>query len=506
VDAAAVLGRLGADAYAPVSRLLDDDDPAVRRAALRAAARVRDPRLVPRLVAELTLPSTKQRAGAALVAIGEPAVDPIFAVLSDPATTRRVRLELPRILRGISTGHTYERLRELTSVRDDHLRLRVLAALGRLRRDLDHPPEPLSFIVERVTAELREGYARAAWYEGARPLYPSELLADEMHLAELRVTRRVLRLLELRYDRGPLSLAKHGLEDSARRGNAIELLDTMLEPALRELVVPWLDDVPVAQKLAAAGVLAGEPREPKAFLLGETESDNPFVVMVCLDALSTRPSPEVAARARALLSHPDPSVREAAAQAVFVIDRGNAAEAIAELAEDADPMVAGRVHELLSVLARNGEPEEVAMRTTLEKILVLKRAAVFGNVPAEDLAPLAHVAEEVTYEPGEVLCTEGEVGDELFVIVSGKVRVTKGDKTLATLGPGDAVGELAVLDAEPRSATVTAADETEVLAIGSEEFYEILHEQSEIAEGVLRLLTARLREANLDARGRRSIV
>jgi CRP-like cAMP-binding protein len=127
-------------------------------------------------------------------------------------------------------------------------------------------------------------------------------------------------------------------------------------------------------------------------------------------------------------------------------------------------------------------------------------------VPAEDLAPLAHVAEEVTYEPGEVLCTEGEVGDELFVIVSGKVRVTKGDKTLATLGPGDAVGELAVLDAEPRSATVTAADETEVLAIGSEEFYEILHEQSEIAEGVLRLLTARLREANLDARGRRSIV
>ena len=56
---------------------------------------------------------------------------------------------------------------------------------------------------------------------------------------------------------------------------------------------------------------------------------------------------------------------------------------------------------------------------------------------------------------------------------------------------------MAVLDEVPRSATATAAEETEVLRIGSEEFYEILHEQVEIAEGVIRMLTRRLREADV---------
>ena len=55
---------------------------------------------------------------------------------------------------------------------------------------------------------------------------------------------------------------------------------------------------------------------------------------------------------------------------------------------------------------------------------------------------------------------------------------------------------MAVLDSSPRSATATAVEETEVLRIGSEEFYEVLHEQVEIAEGIIRLLSARLRDAD----------
>jgi CRP-like cAMP-binding protein len=55
---------------------------------------------------------------------------------------------------------------------------------------------------------------------------------------------------------------------------------------------------------------------------------------------------------------------------------------------------------------------------------------------------------------------------------------------------------MAVLDAQPRSATATAAERTEVLRIASEDFYDSLHEQAEIAEGIIRMLSARLREAN----------
>ncbi len=136
------------------------------------------------------------------------------------------------------------------------------------------------------------------------------------------------------------------------------------------------------------------------------------------------------------------------------------------------------------------------MQSTLEKIMLLKSASIFSDVSGEDLASLAQVAESRSFEAREKICEQGEVGHELYVIVSGNVAVMSGDQRLATLGPGETFGEMAVLDAEPRSATVFADEFTEVLAIGSKAFYETLHERSAIAEGMIRMLTQRLRDAN----------
>lgn len=135
------------------------------------------------------------------------------------------------------------------------------------------------------------------------------------------------------------------------------------------------------------------------------------------------------------------------------------------------------------------------MHSTVEKILILKSAPVFEKVAGEDLAPLARVASEEVYADGERVFEEGEVGDSLFVIVRGRVAIVTGSEKIAELGPGEAFGEMAVLDSAPRSASAAAEGEVELLRIGSEEFYEILHEQVEIAEGVIRMLTQRLRES-----------
>lgn len=135
------------------------------------------------------------------------------------------------------------------------------------------------------------------------------------------------------------------------------------------------------------------------------------------------------------------------------------------------------------------------MYSTAEKILFLKGASVFARVRGEDLAPMARMAEAEYFGPNHVVFREGEMGDSLYVIVSGRVTIESGGRTLAALGPGEAFGEMAVLDAEPRSATAQTQAETEVLRIGSEEFYGVLREQGEIAEGVIRMLTHRLRES-----------
>ncbi len=176
-------------------------------------------------------------------------------------------------------------------------------------------------------------------------------------------------------------------------------------------------------------------------------------------------------------------------------DPAGAAALIRPLLADPDPTVARHADRALARLEGRPIPED-PLYATVEKILFLKSASVFERVSGEDLAALARVADVETYAPGQAVFREGEMGDALFVIVRGKIRIESGGQRLAELGPGEAFGEMAVLDEVPRSGTAVAADETEVLRIGNEEFYEILHEQVEIAEGVIRMLTRRLRDAD----------
>jgi len=461
VAAARALRHLGTGAYRPVRRLLADPDPAVRRAALKAAPGVPDRRLVPLLLELLADPATRTRAGTALVAIGADAATPLAAALDDPHTSRPVRLLIPRLLRRIPQPVSYERLREHVQEPDSHVRLRILAALARLRRVLNLR-EPLSFVQENVERELKEAYRNLSAWAAARTAYPSPLLDEEFLLRRRRAIRRVLRLLELRYDPEAIELVRERLPDARRRANALEVLDALLEAPLRPLVMPLVDEVPDEQRLARARSLTGPPPEPEAFLREQCRHPNPYVVLLALDALHRHGNRAAAGEGERLLNHPDPLVREGAAIAT-------------------------------------GRPlPEGHMYSTLEKVLLLKRASIFDRVNSEDLAALARVATVAVYAPHEVIVREGDAGDALFIIVRGSVGVVHANQQVAVLGPGEPFGEMAVLDREPRSASAVALEETEVLWIGSDEFYEVLHEQVEIAEGVIRMLSARLRGATAE--------
>jgi CRP-like cAMP-binding protein len=97
---------------------------------------------------------------------------------------------------------------------------------------------------------------------------------------------------------------------------------------------------------------------------------------------------------------------------------------------------------------------------------------------------------------GEQIFAEGEPGDALYLIVEGRVKVHKGEKELVRLGVRDVFGEMAVLDSEPRSASVTAVEDAVLLKIGRDDFRDILSERPEIAMGVMKVLTRRLRETS----------
>jgi len=369
---------------------------------------------------------------------------------------------------------------------DPQVRLRVLGTLARVRDELSLLPLSLADVQDRIELELSEAYASLAGWQRAKQDYGTPLMEQSMLLLERRAGERILRTLELRYARAPLHLVRRALNRPSRRANAMELLDGMMEPSLRALVLPFFDDRSLEELLESAQVDVAPAPEPVDFMLAQCRHPKPFLVASALDALSHTPSPKVFAAAFARWDHPSRLVRETALVVAVKVDPERTRERLADRALDVDEIVAGRVTAIL-------EGRENDMLTTLEKVLLLKSAHIFGRVDAEDLAPMARVAAEKHFDKREVVFREGEFGDMLYVVVRGHVVVEKGGHVLAELGRGESFGEMAVLDEEPRNATVTATEATDVLAVGSEALYEILQERVEIAEGIIRVLSQRLR-------------
>ncbi len=138
------------------------------------------------------------------------------------------------------------------------------------------------------------------------------------------------------------------------------------------------------------------------------------------------------------------------------------------------------------------------MSSTIEKVITLKKSNIFAGMPDPVLAEVAAVCQEVEVGAGETIFEKGEIGTSLYVVAAGRVRVHDADHTLEHLEEGQVFGEMALLDPEPRSATVTAVEETQLLRLEQEPFFELLEDEREVARGVIQVLTRRLRARTRD--------
>ena len=131
----------------------------------------------------------------------------------------------------------------------------------------------------------------------------------------------------------------------------------------------------------------------------------------------------------------------------------------------------------------------------------LASVPLFSACSKKELRAVAKASDEITLPAGKTLCEQGAIGREAFVIVSGTAEVRRNKRKVATLGPGACVGELALLDHKPRTASVIAATDLTVLVIGTREFSGIVDEIPSIAHKLMRSLAGKVRELDLQAYG-----
>jgi HEAT repeat protein len=468
--AARILGRVGNPRfYRPLSALLGDPEKEVRRAACEATREL----LAPELLGPLLGASRKQgsRAAAAftLRSFEDRAVPGIEEALAHSDTDAEARRHLAKTLGVVGSDQALTALlRRLSAEEDPRVRdalwKSVVRAVVRGGRELPRWCD-LKALTRR---ELRLLYVLAQGFEAALESCETPLLAMASQSRLALARGRVLRALEARYREPGIGLARKRIDarEPTARANAHEILSVVLDWEDRRAVLPFFEPTAARERLLMVGKLLDlAPRSAEEALAAGIRRADPWMKVCALHAAAVHGVRALREAAEAALADPVPLVREAAAMALTRIgDR---------------PL---------------GE-REVAMFTLLEKVVLLKGVGLFSEVPGDDLTALVQAAEEVSPAPGEAIIHEGEPGDTLYAVLHGSVRVERGGRLLARLGPGECFGELAIIDQEPRSATVIAEEGTTLLAIAQEDFHELLADHPDLATSVLRVISRRLREA-----------
>lgn len=123
----------------------------------------------------------------------------------------------------------------------------------------------------------------------------------------------------------------------------------------------------------------------------------------------------------------------------------------------------------------------------------LSRVSLFSACSKKDLRAIAKAVDELVVEDERELVKEGTAGKEAFIIVEGTAVVRRNGRRVASLGPGDCFGELALLDGGPRTASVIADEPMRVLVLGQREFHWLLDEVPGLATKIMRSMAARIR-------------
>ena len=504
------LGRLPAEHSLDIlTGLLKDPVLRIRCDAAQALGRIGEPRGIPPLIEALAgPPELRHDARRGLAAIyrrcGTVCVDELIGIALSTDHVD-IRSELADVLGRVKDSRVIEPLLKLLHDPEWRVRWKVLKSFEKLARDGPLPHNAREALFEYAHGELT---AFRHSLECTRALLPSPATPAETLLAEAlaedrqNIQERVLRMLGVLCGREVMREIAHELQskDPRQRADALEALDTLAPKAVGRELLALLEPAPVAKDtaLASAPLIESLVNHSKPWLRACTSQYLGFTDHLGRDAAL-----------KTLLADRAPSVRETALAAGWRAS-GEAWKPQLDAALRSDEGRLRRAAQLLLARGTNGLEKLLSaphkgeiMLLSIEKAAFLKSAPLFSALEGEELAALAEIAVEASYAPGELIFEENKEAHHLYIVLQGKVEVflrAQGhDRALAHLGEKECFGEMAILDNQPRSASVRAEEATTTLKIDRESFNELIMERPQIAFAIFRILSGRLRHQNLEA-------
>jgi ATP:ADP antiporter, AAA family len=461
--AAYVIGETGiSDFYSPLIPLLNDPQLAVRQSALEAAGKIKNTHLAHDVIEQLKHISTRAQAARALEALGEEALTDIRYALEERNIPLNAYAQMVRICGHIRSPRAIAILEKELSHEQPAARAATLFALNACGYRATPQTEPV------LRAQLNAEHQKCVWMlaclDDVQKYANTELLQSALRQEMKNSIDRQLRLLACLYEARPVLDARSVVsrEDASRHAYAMEVLDAILPREIKASILPMLENLPPRETLEMLGKQNAAPCLSLEARLHEM-FNNPYIepfrwlTCACIYTVKNHILPQN------LLNQP-------------------------LLEKTLSPLVQN-THDW----AKNVRGS-TTMLSIIERVLILKSVELFKFTPDAILAELANCMTEQEVLANEIIFHKDDPGGSMYIIVHGNLAAMDGETLLNTFANRDVVGELSLLDRQPRSATILALQNSLLLRLEQTDFFELMADRVEIAQGIILLLTQKLRD------------
>ena len=458
---------------------LKHDSDIISNVALNIAEKRKDETLVPAIISNLSLAQTSIQARQTLKSFSEKLINEQFEkLLQSKEINRKLRLGIIRTLREYPDDYSIELLISQLDSNDQDIYNLIVESLLAIARVNPIEENKKDRIASEINTIAKKVYALN---ERIKMLPDDEhqfLMKDHLNNEIQNTLPTLLKLGVLNIPDTPIETYIHTVKsgDPSKLPFLLEFFENIFSKNEREIINPLIEQISLDERSKIGHLhFKSLPTNLDQELIDSVYSPNKWESVIALDYLL------ISNKINVVKSLDWQKVPDSNANQELIARR------IQKNGSNLDFIPSDRF---------KLDTEILSMYSTLEKTIILKSVDLFKSIPAENLSRVAQITDEVSYDANSSIFAEGDYGDSLFIVVDGNVRIHKGQQELAMLGKGTCLGEMALLDDEPRSADATVTEDSTLFQIEQEGFYEVMGSQSDIMEGIIKLLTSRLRIAN----------
>lgn len=457
--------------------LLSDLEPKVRKTAISTSIKVNSPEIIFALIDNLSNPIYSNQTMNALVLIGGKALNHLESAFYRTGQSTQTIIRIIQVIGRIGGQRAKDLLWSKIDYPDKVVVSQVLLSLGEcgFKAGISQ--------ITRIKYAIENDVADIAWNINAR----QELDEGESRLKQALVEEdshdidHIYMLLAMLYDTRSIQLVKENIESGTSEGTsyAVELLDVFLSEQLKQRVIPVLDDLTNTEKVNRLEVfyprLRLDNKLTLKFLINrDFTQSNRWTKACALEQIGLLQIADFKLDLIAQLFNPDRLLREMAAWALYQVDKEEYEINTRRLSSDSKRW-----------LDRAVIPSKQTKVKLFDKIVFFQQLPIFQDIPGIALSFLADISREVRLAPDEFISVDEKLNNDFYMVLKGSVQYYEKSRYITDYTSGQFVGEMISPSGFANSNLLVTKEETVLLKINKDQFYELLADNIKLADRVL---------------------